>query len=186
MACPVEGCGRTVHARGFCNSHYMDRRARGILPILVRKPQPVTPMQRWCALVDLPAEPDGCWRWKGYVTRAGYAGFRYDGASRFGHKYGYERFIGPVPDGMELDHLCRNRACVNPVHLEAVTNGDNVRRGMGPPGINHRKTHCVRGHPFDSANTMLVPIRGRKNPTRRCRTCATEKHRPTPPNHVKE
>ena len=83
------------------------------------------------------------------------------------HRAAYELLVGPVPTGMHLDHLCRNRWCSNPAHCEPVSIGENLRRGNGPTGLNARKAHCLRGHPFDDANTHI-----NQDGTRRCRECA--------------
>ena len=85
------------------------------------------------------------------------------------HRFIYEAFVGPIGEGLELDHLCRNRGCVNPWHLEPVTNAVNQRRGNGPSGLNYRKTHCKRGHAFTKENT----IHGWNgdHPSRSCRVC---------------
>lgn len=104
------------------------------------------------------------------------------------HRVAYELVIGAVPDGLHLDHLCRNRWCCNPVHCEPVTIGENLRRGAGPTGINRRKTHCVKGHPFDAENTRI-----NRDGTRRCLECArrlqspqfAERQRRYGPNRIK-
>lgn len=95
--------------------------------------------------------PNSCWEWFGGVNSAGYGP----------HKRFYERFAGPVPPGLELDHLCRNKLCVNPEHLEPVTHLENIRRGEKA-----NRTHCVRGHSLDLLNTYIKP-----NGSRNCRTC---------------
>lgn len=81
------------------------------------------------------------------------------------HKWAYESIVGPVPEGMELDHLCRNRACVNPAHLEAVSRRVNQLRGLSISAKNARKTHCVHGHPLTGEN--VYEWRG----SRYCRAC---------------
>ena len=98
----------------------------------------------------------------------GYGTIRIQGRTWYSHRYAYELTRGPVPEGMEIDHLCRNRACANPTHLEPVTHAENVRRGNG--GWNSRaKTHCPQNHPYDEANT------GHGSGRRHCRTCGRER-----------
>jgi hypothetical protein len=109
---------------------------------------------------------DACWEWLGTLTSDGYGQMSVAGRSVQAHVLSYELNGGLIPDGLELDHLCRNRQCVNPAHLEPVTRGENQRRGMAPWGINARKTECKWGHPFDEANTLY------RTPGRRtCREC---------------
>ena len=93
--------------------------------------------------------PDGCWEWTGSKGSCGYGHMRVSGRTVSVHRIAYNELVGPIPDGLTLDHLCRNRWCVNPEHLEPVTNRENVLRGVNPPAQNHRKQKCLKGHPFD-------------------------------------
>lgn len=106
-----------------------------------------------------------CWLWTGPHDR--YGTISVDGRNRAAHRLAYELVKGPIPEGMQIDHLCRNTLCVNPDHLEAVTSRENTLRGIGPTAVNAAATHCRRGHPFDDANT-LIDGRGRRG----CKACA--------------
>lgn len=120
---------------------------------------------------SIPESNTGCWLWLLTVDRSGYGNMRMDGRSRGAHRISYEVHIGSVPDGMVLDHLCRVRSCVNPSHLEPVTNRENCLRGAVV------KTHCLRGHPLSGENLRFRPERGRAYPARLCVTCVTERNR---------
>ena len=111
---------------------------------------------------------DWCWLWTGALDSHGYGNFFGPNGHNVGaHRYAYEHQNGPVPDGLELDHLCRIRACCNPAHLEPVTSAENKQRSpLFPLRPNSRKTHCIRGHPFDATNTRI----GRDG-SRNCRAC---------------
>lgn len=112
-------------------------------------------------------KPNGCWEWVGSRFHHGYAQFRrIDFPSAYAHRWAYHHFVGEIPDGMDLDHLCRVRHCVNPGHLEPVTRRENLMRGTTIPSRNAAKTHCVHGHPFDAVNT-----RSNADGSRECRAC---------------
>lgn len=107
---------------------------------------------------------ESCWLWMGLKNQYGYA--MYSGVSA--HRLTYEALVGPIPHGLQLDHLCRVRHCVNPAHLEPVTHAENVRRGLAGQA-NASKTHCPHGHPYDEQNTR------RHNGKRFCRRCNTQR-----------
>ena len=114
----------------------------------------------------LPDVETDCWLWQRLVSGAGYSRFFYDGRVGYGHRYAYEQACGAIPKGLTIDHLCRNRSCVNPLHLEAVTLRVNLLRGDTVVAVNARKTHCNRGHPLE--------ILGKK---RGCRICHAQHSR---------
>lgn len=109
--------------------------------------------------------PNGCWQWL-RSCRGKYPTIHVQGKDLCAHRYSYELHKGPVPSGLTLDHLCRNTRCVNPTHLEPVTNRENVLRGIGPSAINAKKTKCPQGHVYSAANTRVS-----SSGKRHCRTC---------------
>ena len=126
-----------------------------------------TDMERFMEKV-MPEPNSGCWLWTGGCTGAGYGQLSFNGKQVAAHRWFYEQFRHPIPDypaGI-LDHLCRVRCCVNPAHLEVVSNRTNVLRGVGYTAENARKTHCPRGHPYSGKN-----LYNRANGSRHCREC---------------
>lgn len=116
---------------------------------------------------------NGCWEWQG-AKITGYGHFWAEDKGVIAHRWLYEQIHGPVPKGFELDHLCRNRSCVNPAHLEIVTRKENCRRG--DDGIHQRlRTHCPQGHPYNKENTYICNTTT-KTPQRLCRTCRRERY----------
>ena len=120
----------------------------------------------------------GCWLWKANVSR-GYARISVGGVTEMVHRLTYKWLVGPIPEGLPLDHLCHNadascpggetcphRRCLNPAHLEPVTHRENILRGRGIGALNAAKTHCPRGHPLEGENLYVPP-----NGDRLCRTC---------------
>jgi hypothetical protein len=99
------------------------------------------------AFTDKISVTDDCWEWTGTKERMGYGQMRYQRRMAMAHRVAYMLFVGPIPEGMELDHLCRNRGCVNPDHLEPVDHRTNILRGVSPSAADARKTHCINGHP---------------------------------------
>lgn len=114
--------------------------------------------------------PSGCIEWTGRIDRYGYGQFGPGGrnvANVGAHRWSYEHHVGPIPAGYQVDHLCRNRKCVNPDHLEAVTPRENVLRSASPASANARKTHCSEGHPLSGDNIYSYP----DSYKRVCKTC---------------
>jgi hypothetical protein len=105
---------------------------------------------------------DTCWLWTGGLDKDGYGWTYPNGKTRRAHAVAYELVVGPVPDGLQLDHLCRVRHCVNPDHLEPVTRRENILRGVGPTAINARRNTCPKGHPIDGFKSTGA---------RECKTC---------------
>ena len=115
----------------------------------------------------------GCWEWMGRLRRQNYGVFYIGGSDVYAHRFSYEIHIGMIPEGLCLDHLCRNPSCVNPNHLEAVTHRENLLRGDHyTNNFSRLKTHCKYGHEFTPANIYVIPSTG----SRHCRTCRKAWH----------
>ena len=134
--------------------------------------------RHWCSRECMPTTEErfwekvakvGCWEWLAGVDKAGYGVFSWNGRSGRAHRYAWELLRGPIPEGLHIDHLCRNRACVNPDHLEPVSQAENNRRGWGRGHNNSLKLCCPNGHAYSPENTY---VRQRKwGPVRICKTC---------------
>ena len=167
--CSIDGCGERVEAWGWCPKHYARWRRHGDPLITNGRGLPV--LDR----VFLQVEFGDCWEWLGRLSPSGYGvtSERRDGktAGVFTHRVVYEHLVGPIPDGLQIDHLCRNTRCCNPEHLEPVTAHENVRRSFGLAHFNALKTHCPQGHEYSPENTY-VRRRPDGTPSERCcRTC---------------
>lgn len=133
-----------------------------------RKPIPLS--DRFWSKVDTSGP---CWEWTATRNHLGYgqiwSGPR--GRLLMAHRAAYELLVGPIPEGLELDHLCRNRACVDPDHLEPVTHAENMRRApYDAPASKRAKTHCPKGHPYSGSNLYVNP-----KGSRECRACRKER-----------
>lgn len=182
--CKVDGCDRlagpvTKGSRGYCGMHYSRIRRSGdpgeAAPRLIRG----TPEERFWSKVNVngpvPAsrpELGPCWLWKGFIHK-GYGQYAITAPLLVrAHRFAYELLVGPIPQGLHLDHLCRVRSCVNPAHLEPVTCKENLLRGDTFNARNVAKTHCLNGHEYTDENTYLTASGGRC-----CRLCGREYQR---------
>lgn len=147
----------------------------------------MTPLQlaRMLSKVRFRTDPNSCWLWLGGKTRDGYGVLKLYKDSKWyatarAHRVLYEAMIGRIPDGLVIDHLCRNRACCNPGHMEIVTIATNVMRGTSPAAIAAQKDHCARGHKYTKVTTLwATAIRANKKPKRfrMCRICKRDNER---------
>ncbi len=113
-----------------------------------------------------PEPNSGCWLWTGFTNRDGYGTFNYK-PGQYAHRAAYVLFKGGIPEGKEIDHLCRVRCCVNPDHLEAVSRKENIMRSEFL-NVNTRKIHCPKGHPY---SVFIAPYHGHARGMRQCRIC---------------
>jgi hypothetical protein len=157
-SCAVDGCTRLSWSRGMCHTHYEYNRRHG-------HPTPPSVEDRFWTSVDTSGE---CWLWTGSRQKNGYGRFSLKNRGRLAHRFAYELVVGPIPEGLEIDHLCRVRACVRPDHLEAVTRRVNSLRSTSFAAQNAKKTHCVRGHALEGENLYS------RNGWRWCRQCRQE------------
>lgn len=162
MKCSANTCIKTTQNNGrYCTTHYWRLRHWGMLE------------RTFDERIDsqYSVDENGCWIWRNKPSGHGYSETTNNGKRIKLHRYMYERYKGEIPVGLVIDHLCRVRHCINPDHLEAVTNRENVLRGISISAKYARKTHCKHGHEFTKANTRVY------NGGRYCRACARESAR---------
>jgi hypothetical protein len=142
--CSVEDCGKIAVARGWCDRHYRLWKRNGM-----PAPQPTSPEQRFLKFVGSDLTKSECWPWLGWRDEKGYGRFRAGGHHVLAHRYSYELLVGPITEGLTIDHRCSNTSCVNPAHMEVVSLRENILRGNNMAARYARRTECCRGHPFE-------------------------------------
>lgn len=168
ISCKQDGCDSPARSLGYCTAHYKRFRRYGDASIK-RPTRPAA--ERFLESFAVAGE---CWEWSGVIGNHGYGIFYYEGKKReLAHRYAYQMHRGEIPEGLHIDHLCRNRKCVNPSHLEAVTPLENSSRGLRYRLLNGMDDSCIHGHKYTPENTYVEP-NGYKV---RCRTCARERDR---------
>lgn len=152
--CVEPDCDRPARALGFCTMHRARQRAAE------RPPAPPRP-RKWTTDNCYTVADSGCWEWRGPQNPMGYGTH----PQALAHRWMYAELVGPIPDGLTIDHLCRNTICVNPAHLEPVTMAENNRRAT--LARQAERPTCIRGHEYTSENTYVAPGTLRRS----CRTC---------------
>lgn len=164
--CAAEGCEQRATNKDWCKKHYSRWVRTGQVELDGRSwggKQPTPLLHR---LEDKFTVDDGCWLWVGLLNNKGYGVLsrRREGRSAAAHRVMYELLVGPIPEGLELDHLCRVPRCVRPSHLEPVTHQENMARSLTAPWVAMRtRTHCQHGH--------ALPLEPDKTGRRRCLVC---------------
>lgn len=161
--CSKVDCQRPRKTRGLCATHYAYARRTGAIEMA----KPLSDYDRFWSRVK---EDGDCWVWTSHRTTDGYGCISLNGKNALVHRISWQEFRGEIPEGLHLDHLCRNTACINPDHLEPVTTRVNTLRGVGVSAVNARKTHCKEGHEFTPENTGVYK-RANGTTYRGCRTC---------------
>jgi len=159
--CTVHDCAQYVVANDMCDRHYRRWKRTGSTELGTRFR---TALERFDE-ANVTEDDNGCWVWLDGRSEQGYGRFNARRKFYLVHRFSYELLIGPIPEGLVLDHLCRNRACFNPWHLDPVTDRVNIVRGEGFAARAARATTCPSGHPYDEANTYQW------NGVRYCKAC---------------
>lgn len=170
-SCAVDGCLRSRQRREWCDTHYrrVQRTGSPRGDVAVRPP-PGRPLRD--RLLDYVDQSGDCWLWTASKSPNGYGKFSVDCVMRMAHRVAYEVFVGPIPEGLHVDHLCKVRHCVRPDHLEAVTQAENNRRAFGgkcraglhdmppPTGRDRKCKPCRRAHDREKyrARQQVIPV----------------------------
>ena len=163
------GCGTMVAPNNWGGTALTARPATPKIGASMRnKGTRPTETERFWAKVDR-SDTEGCWVWQATVSSSDYGMFWASALGRqvMAHRYAYELLVGPIPEGLQIDHLCRVRRCVNPAHLEPVTQTENILRGTNFAAVNAAKTECIRGHDLTGENAYVNAVGHR-----RCRICS--------------
>lgn len=171
--CTLRGCHKKHKSRGYCDTHYL-RVKRGWPEALLNAPLgyvyvPLEVMlERFWSKVHKNTST-GCWDWLSSLSIGGYGRLAYKAMGvNYAHRFSWLIHGNKIPSGLQIDHLCRNRKCVNPDHMEVVSSRENTIRGENFCALQVRQTHCKWGHPFDQSNTYINPFNGERH----CRECA--------------
>ena len=162
ITCIDVECSREPDCRGYCWKHYNSGRLSGEIPLL-------TDEDRFIENVDF---TDTCWLWTGNLNDSDYGRFGSGKKSHRAHRWAWEQWVGPIPEGFDIDHICRVHRCVNPDHLEPTTQYINKMRGESPFALNKRKEFCPSNHEYTIENTYTS-----KSNMRHCRKCGAERAR---------
>lgn len=162
--CKIDGCEKSAKKVGWCGMHYERQRRHGSTDLRSRRRADPWPR------IDK-SGPGGCWLWLGRLSD-GYGWFANTGV----HRWSYEHHVGPIPEGLTIDHLCRVRNCVNPDHLEPVTIQVNVARSVRRPKTYAPTDVCGQGHVLDRENRYVIPKSPQLLRCRKCRAAAMKKY----------
>jgi hypothetical protein len=169
--CDFPGCQKPYEAHGLCTTHLRRLQKTGTLKTPIRS---LPPTERFWIKVDRSGGPEACWPWLASIRgNNGYGGVWWKGKTCLAHRVAWELTNGPIPEGLTLDHLCRDRACCNPRHLEPVTHQVNILRGDAPSAVVARTKVCKRGHPQTPENVYIHQKRGRRH----CKVCQRDRER---------
>lgn len=167
--CTIADCERPIRCKDRCRRHY-DQWIRS-----TPSGERLAPTLRERIVAKVVVDQAGCWIWQGHIGPKGYGQVRGKSGTQPAHQAAYEEWKGAIPTGMEPDHLCKVRSCVNPDHLEAVTHRENLLRSGGIAARNASKTHCPQGHPYAGDNVIIRARRSGQG--RQCRTCRDARNR---------